>query len=441
MSKWEQTSSQRRKRLQALQAVLAPVLPSAAGEITSFCEDVGYELRAENFDDIATELAALLATGDLSEGQAGRLSGILEAFKKMIFKMLDKTKKTVVSNEDDGELGEASIGAPTPTVSIVKRPKPWNGKSKRNRRAEESLAEGQRKTPAMAFGDEEHSARQGAFKVSSYAKRLWAKEGHDIHSNLFKKEIKIMQNIPREDIPKLFGKDNMADAQDVLAGKPRKAFQMFLRKLGSVSPRAKKMVQYKSELASMYFYIVMVRVSGEMMARQIFKRYFETETDHPGELNKGKVPGWMKKARSEESVRSRVGNLVEGPLVPLTGPHGNKIPKGSDSAHLCDLIRKGLGSAIGSLFLDCRPDARFAAYGGVTVYIKFANVPASASSLDKMNASKNIHLGVDGFDAAGHAKGKVKLETLTRNGMRIRGRSGSVEQVAKSIVNGIKKAL
>ncbi len=133
------TKSQRRKRLLALQEVVALVPYSAAGEISSFCEDVGYDLRAENFDAIAGELEALLSGGDLSESQAGRLRGILEAFKKMIFKMLDKTKKTVAI-KDDG-MGEASIGAPTPTsdANLHRASKPWNGKSKRNRRTEESI--------------------------------------------------------------------------------------------------------------------------------------------------------------------------------------------------------------------------------------------------------------------------------------------------------------
>lgn len=169
-----------------------------------------------------------------------------------------------------------------------------------------ALEEAQKATPAMAFPDEDAPTRKGAFKISSKALRLFKKEVEidNPAKMLFLSQRKVLDDIPRDDLPKLFGKTNMADAQDVVSHRPRKAFQMFMRNAHKVSPKLHKMLQGVPDNASMYFYGIMLRVVGKDMADIVLKRYFETESDHPGTLNK--------KQEKQESVRSLSGSLREG---------------------------------------------------------------------------------------------------------------------------------
>jgi hypothetical protein len=69
----------------------------------------------------------------------------------------------------------------------------------------------------------------------------------------------------------------MADAQDVVSGKPRKAFQMWMRNVKKVSPKIHKRITSRAEDAAIIYYAFMSRVVGAMMADEIFKRYFETD--------------------------------------------------------------------------------------------------------------------------------------------------------------------
>lgn len=150
------------------------------------------------------------------------------------------------------------------------------------------LAERQKTTPTLAFDREEKPSRAGAFKVSGKALRLWKAEvpGFELKDTMFKRVREVVAAIPRTDLPKLFGVNAddasaIPDAQDVVAGQPRRAFQMFLRKVKRVHPKIHGYLQKVPSNASIIFHMVVSRLSGEDMANQIFRRFFSTESDHP----------------------------------------------------------------------------------------------------------------------------------------------------------------
>lgn len=152
------------------------------------------------------------------------------------------------------------------------------------------LIERQKETPVLGFDSEEKPARKGAFKVSSKALRMFMKEMPDFKGPqdvMFKRTRKAIASIPREDLPKFFGLNGddasaIPDAQDVVARQPKKAFQIFLRRLARVYPKLHSYLQEVPSNASLIFFLVISRLSGEQMALQIFKRYFTTDSDHPG---------------------------------------------------------------------------------------------------------------------------------------------------------------
>jgi hypothetical protein len=154
------------------------------------------------------------------------------------------------------------------------------------------LVERQKTTPHLAFDYEEAPARRGGFKVSSKALKLYRQEIPGFKGpadTMFKRVRGVVDAIPRTDLPRLFGitADSAAaipDAQDVVARQPRRAFQTFLRKIKSVSP---KLHGYMQKLggtlnASIIFHMLVTRLSGEEMANMIFRRYFASQSDHPG---------------------------------------------------------------------------------------------------------------------------------------------------------------
>lgn len=184
-------------------------------------------------------------------------------------------------------------------------------------RARVSLQERQKGTPSLGFSDEEKPARKGSFKVSSAALKFWAgeidKAGGDVSDViLFKKVRDHIHNIPRNDLPEIWGKDNMADAQDVVMGKPKKAFQMWLRNVKKVSPKMHGYLQKVPDNVPLVYFGFLVRVVGMMSAKGIFKRYFETESDHVGSL-KGKkgLEAYRKKAK-EKKIKDAMARAKKG---------------------------------------------------------------------------------------------------------------------------------
>jgi len=152
------------------------------------------------------------------------------------------------------------------------------------------LIERQKETPTLGFDREEKPARKGAFKVSGKALRMFKREMPDFkgpQDAVFKRTRKAIASIPREALPKFFGLNAddasaIPDAQDVVSRQPKRAFQIFLRNLARVYPKLHSYLQEVPSNASLMFFLVLSRLSGEQMALQIFKRYFTTESDHPG---------------------------------------------------------------------------------------------------------------------------------------------------------------
>ena len=141
----------------------------------------------------------------------------------------------------------------------------------------------------LSFPDNERTFRKGAFKVSAQVLKLF-KEAGIIDSPadaVFKSVRKVVDAIPREKLPALVGVTKndasaMADAQDVIAHRPRKSFQMFLRKVQMVSPKLHGVLQ-KIGLsnAALIYYMIVSRISGEDSALWLFKRFFSSFSDHP----------------------------------------------------------------------------------------------------------------------------------------------------------------
>jgi len=157
-----------------------------------------------------------------------------------------------------------------------------------------ALIEGQKTDAALSFTGDEPQVRKGAFKVSAVAMRWLDQEAPpswrhpdgtaDYTKQLFSVERNLMRAIPREDLPALLGIEGekspnaaMVAAQDFLAAQPRKAFQLFLRKVGTKAPKVAAMFRKKPEFIPVYWYIVMTSISGRDMADTLLKRYFSTE--------------------------------------------------------------------------------------------------------------------------------------------------------------------
>jgi len=145
-----------------------------------------------------------------------------------------------------------------------------------------NLSERQKALPALAQGfDGEKPARKGGFKVSSKVLKMWKQAGDAAPETpkdfMFPKVLKYIDDIPRNDLPKIWGADNMADAQDIVSGKPKKAFQMWMRNVKVVAPKIHGVLKKVPANAPLVYYAFMSRVVGDMMADQIFKRYFETD--------------------------------------------------------------------------------------------------------------------------------------------------------------------
>ena len=166
---------------------------------------------------------------------------------------------------------------------------------------ETDIAEAQRVTPVLAFPDEETPTKPGAFKVSSRALKLWKKETNAGPGDMMFKQVRdAVAAIPRNQLSLAWGirdDEHVNKAQDFIAHKPKQAFQKWMINLHRVSPKLGKYLRGVPENASLLYYLFMTVVSGEEMARLIFKRFFETETDHPGALK------WAKPAATNEEIQ------------------------------------------------------------------------------------------------------------------------------------------
>jgi hypothetical protein len=136
--------------------------------------------------------------------------------------------------------------------------------------------------PALAMGGEEPA---NAFKVSSKALSLFKSNiGDDWKPEhaLFQKQLDQINALSPDELSDLFGADSMDKAQDVIASNPRAAFNKWLSRLTRISPKLGKVVRSQPSNAALIFYKTVEKVSGRDIADTILKRYFETESDHPG---------------------------------------------------------------------------------------------------------------------------------------------------------------
>jgi hypothetical protein len=149
-----------------------------------------------------------------------------------------------------------------------------------------ALMERQTGPAAMAMAGEDTPVRPGAFKVSSKILKMWEKDAPaawkddqgklDLSNMIFDNQRALLKAIPREDLPALVGADNIPDAQDVLANRPREAFKQMLCNVAKVAPKAARLMRAQPENMPIYWYLLMVRLSGRDMADLILQRYFST---------------------------------------------------------------------------------------------------------------------------------------------------------------------
>ncbi len=159
--------------------------------------------------------------------------------------------------------------------------------------------------PALSSGTEE-KGKPGAFKVSSKALHLMKQipgfEAPD--AALFTQVKKLVHDLSLAEIAKSFGEDDVAKAQDFVAKSPRQAFNKWLLHITRISPKLGKRIRTAPDNAALIFYTVVTRFSGRDMADLILKRYFETESDHPGT-----VKARMKVEELEEELEAATQDL------------------------------------------------------------------------------------------------------------------------------------
>ncbi len=143
------------------------------------------------------------------------------------------------------------------------------------------LREAQKADPALAMPDDEKKAKPGAFKISQKAIKLF-KSGipeWTLDKALFTKVNKVIDEIGWDDWNKVFGTEDRAEAQDVIARSPKRAFQKFMRNIHRHSPMLGKYIRAVPSNASIIFYIAVSKISGVDMADIILKKYFLTKDE------------------------------------------------------------------------------------------------------------------------------------------------------------------
>jgi hypothetical protein len=118
-------------------------------------------------------------------------------------------------------------------------------------------------------------------------------------STVFKRYHGDITGLSQQELLDLFDAERMDLAQDMIASKPKAAFNKWLARAAKVSPALGKLVRSRPDWSSILFYMTVMRISGRDMADIILKRYFETETDHIGA-----VKAKMKVEDLEEAIRS-----------------------------------------------------------------------------------------------------------------------------------------
>lgn len=117
---------------------------------------------------------------------------------------------------------------------------------------------------------------------------------------------------------------------------------------------------------------------------------------------------------------------------------GPKTSGSSDADKLCEMITKQVGKAVQGKYFECRVDTRF---GGGTVFVRYANVPSDAQHLTLMNAKVAVHFSIGDFNDEGVMKGpKLKASVMSKRGIKPRGKSGTLEQIAKHVASTVTKA-
>lgn len=170
-----------------------------------------------------------------------------------------------------------------------------------------SMLEAQKVAPALAFPDEDASVKPGGFKVSTKVLKLMGKEANiNTGDVLFKRVRDAVAEIPYNDLPAFFGKKEMSDAQDFIAGKPRAAFNKWLELLARHHAKLGKYVREVPDNASLVFYLFSVRVTGKDLTDILFKRYFETDPEHPEAIKAQRA-----KAKTEGVLGEAKGKLVQ----------------------------------------------------------------------------------------------------------------------------------
>lgn len=146
---------------------------------------------------------------------------------------------------------------------------------------ESVIGERQKEDPAGAFPGEEKPVRKGSFKLSKRALDMWREEGgiENPEEMLFRAEREYISKIPNEKLPEVWGAENMADAQDVIAGNPKKAMQMFLKNIGKIAPKLGGAVRKNPDNVPLWFYATILRVSGREMADVILRKWFMTKSE------------------------------------------------------------------------------------------------------------------------------------------------------------------
>lgn len=164
------------------------------------------------------------------------------------------------------------------------------------------LIERQKSLPVGAFPGEEGLTRKGAFKLSSIALRMFKDAGIDGPEKiLFKTQRELISKIPYDELPRMWGKTNMADAQDEIAGNPKTAMRLWMKNAGKVSPKLGKLIRAFPENSVLYFYATILRVVGRDLADIILRKYFST-----GETGELKALAMKRSEKKESKLRKRL---------------------------------------------------------------------------------------------------------------------------------------
>ena len=182
---------------------------------------------------------------------------------------------------------------------------------------EAHVSEGQRVDPSLAVTTDERGVKPGSFKTSAAGLKMIKALGMDVPSDaLFKQVRDYMDSIPRDKLPGFVGKKSMPDAQDFIAHHPREAFKKWMRLSAKVDARIGKYIRKSPTAVPLIFFMIMARISGADMAKGIFKRYFSTDSDHPGQVTrdlKARGKGARVVGTADLSgVAEEIEGLVEG---------------------------------------------------------------------------------------------------------------------------------